>query len=153
MSASSAGHMLCRPWAVSCVLSETQLENTKFSSVSRCQLEVASGLGMGARVYFLLRAGTPSGLDLVGSCACCRSLREFICTSVLLWALLLLHTFFSLLYVFIFYIKWKDLLWTRNPQWSFFCSSWREFSGLGFCWNLVHGIHFKILDMGWIVSN
>lgn len=40
------------PWSVACISRETRLEKTNVSTVSSYQLEVASGLRMGAHVYF-----------------------------------------------------------------------------------------------------
>lgn len=47
------------------------------------QVQIAFWLGVGACVYFLLNAGTPSGLSRCRSCTGA-TLSEFICTSVLL---------------------------------------------------------------------
>lgn len=49
-----------------------------------CQLARASGLGMGLLSASPLCAEIPSVLDLSWPCACCHSLSEFICVSVLL---------------------------------------------------------------------
>ena len=73
------------PLRVICTPSETPLEKTKFSFVSNCQLEMASGLGMGALVNLPLSA---LGHHLTWTCAGCvhaATVSEFTQASVLLY--------------------------------------------------------------------
>lgn len=65
-------------------LSDTPLENTNFSSISGCHLDLASGLGVGAHVHFLLLV---LGLHMAETSAgpvhgATRSLQVHLCVSL-----------------------------------------------------------------------
>lgn len=54
----------------------TLLEKINFLLTSDCQVEMASWTGMGAPLYFPLRIGTSSDLDLCNPCVCYHSLHS-----------------------------------------------------------------------------
>lgn len=64
----------------------TLLGKTRFSFVSAYQLEIVSGLEIGAFCLLsFLRDGTQSGLELCSLCACCHRFCNFICMPLLLY--------------------------------------------------------------------
>lgn len=82
----SVGHLLLG-WGLHmsmvCISSETLLKRTNF--VRSYQLQIGSGLGMGFVSTSHHITCTPSDTDPCRPCACCHSLCELTCMSVLLY--------------------------------------------------------------------